>query len=75
MFRVIALNKEINALMGIEVVKGFRRGEVAMTGKRSYTEDVILYPAPVSIPQKISPAGLFSFSAKTRNTALRAVCR
>jgi hypothetical protein len=52
MLCVIALNKEINALIGIEVVKGFCLGEVSMTGKSSYTEDVIVYPAPLYIPHK-----------------------
>jgi hypothetical protein len=54
MLCVIALNKEINALIGIEVVKGFCLGEVFMTGKSSYTEDVIVYSAPVYIPHKYS---------------------
>jgi hypothetical protein len=52
MLRVIALNQEINALIGIEVSKGFCRGNVAMTGKSPYTEDVIVYPAPAYIPHK-----------------------
>jgi hypothetical protein len=71
MLRVITLNKKINALIGIEVVKGFRLGEVSLAGKSSYTEDVIVYPAPVYIPH----ASLRSASVrKWLYNAARAAC-
>jgi hypothetical protein len=47
MFRVIAINKEINALIHIEIIKRFCTREALLSGKSAHAKNIVLYAIPV----------------------------
>jgi len=47
MFRVIAINKEINTLIHIEIIKCFCIRDGLLSGKSAHTKNIELYAIPV----------------------------